>query len=119
MKPDDDDFENDPLWDLLGKTGPVEVSPYFARNVVRAVRLGEENRFPRVHFLSGLLRRWRLAAAGAAALGIAVLAGHVMMQERDTGLFLAQHPGDVEVIQHLDELLTYEDTNVWLDQPAY
>jgi hypothetical protein len=34
--------EDDPkLWDLLGRGQKLEPSPFFARNVVRAVRLGQ------------------------------------------------------------------------------
>ena len=34
--------EDDPkLWDLLGRTQKVEPSPFFARNIIRAVRVGQ------------------------------------------------------------------------------
>ena len=33
-----DDWNHDDLWDLLGKAGPVSVSPFFPRNVLREIR---------------------------------------------------------------------------------
>ena len=34
--------EDDPkLWDLLGRTQKVEPSPFFARHIIRAVRVGQ------------------------------------------------------------------------------
>ena len=35
--------DNDKLWELLGKTRQPAVSPFFARNVLRAVRQEEED----------------------------------------------------------------------------
>ena len=35
-----EDWDRDPLWDLLGKTKPVTVSPFFSRNVLREIRRG-------------------------------------------------------------------------------
>ncbi|PYI88101.1 MAG: hypothetical protein DMF03_11850, partial [Verrucomicrobia bacterium] len=37
--------EDDPkLWDLLGRAQKVEPSPFFARNVVRAIRLRQREK---------------------------------------------------------------------------
>ena len=33
-----EDWDKDALWDLLGKAGPVSVSPFFSRNVLREIR---------------------------------------------------------------------------------
>jgi len=33
-----DDWDRDALWDLLGKAGPVSISPFFSRNVLREIR---------------------------------------------------------------------------------
>ena len=35
-----EDWDKDALWDLLGKAGPVSVSPFFSRNVLREIRRG-------------------------------------------------------------------------------
>jgi len=34
--------ENDPAWDLLGKVSKQEASPMFSRNVLRSIRLEEQ-----------------------------------------------------------------------------
>jgi hypothetical protein len=33
-----DEWKADDLWDLLGHAGPVSVSPFFSRNVLRSLR---------------------------------------------------------------------------------
>lgn len=33
-----EDWEQDDLWELLGKARPVSVSPFFSRNVLREIR---------------------------------------------------------------------------------
>jgi hypothetical protein len=48
--------EDDPkLWELLGRAQKVESAPFFARNVVRAVRLGQSEKPGWIGWLS--LRR--------------------------------------------------------------
>jgi len=45
--------EEDPkLWDLLGRAQKVEPSPFFARNVVRAVRLRQPEKLQWIGWLS-------------------------------------------------------------------
>jgi len=50
--------ENDALWRLLGRSTAVEPSPFFARNVTRAIRNFRPSPLPR-------LPRWIPAAAFA------------------------------------------------------
>ncbi len=131
-----DDFESDPLWDLLGKADqphPAQVSPYFARNVVREIRLSTEKsrQKPQLAQLaqpdrffatfSTLLGRWRALASSVAAAGIiALLYSSVTLNgpEADSltasaGLAQSPYAGDLEVIKNLDELLDID--TVWLD----
>lgn len=56
-----DDFENDALWNLLGRARTVSVSPYFSRRVLRDVRQS-----PAQPFLPPILLRW--LAAGSLAI---------------------------------------------------
>ena len=56
-----EDWDKDALWDLLGKTGPVSVSPFFSRNVLREIR-----RSPARPMVPLFLLRW--LGAGAFAL---------------------------------------------------
>jgi len=56
-----EDWDKDALWDLLGKAGPVSVSPFFSRNVLREIRRGSTR--PMVPLF---LLRW----LGAGALAV-------------------------------------------------
>jgi len=117
--------EGDPLWDLLGRTREVEVSPFFARNVVRAARL-EADRPARG--LSGVLRLlfgWRAMAATAAAFAIALVAATSLSQQSEWnhGAVAAFSQDDriidFDIIKNLDELLAMEEsseeTALWLN----
>lgn len=69
--PNDDSWENDPIWKLLDESPPVTASPRFADDVVRAARLaGQES-----SWWSRLFRPVPLAGfvAAAAACVIAVI----------------------------------------------
>ena len=57
-----EDWDKDALWDLLGKTKPITVSPFFARNVLREIRRGSAR--PMIPLF---LLRW-LGAGALAAL---------------------------------------------------
>lgn len=107
---------DDPLWNLLGNARPVEVSPFFARNVLREARLTQEYT-PSARFVR-LFRRWRLAAISVGALAVVAVNGFVLLHDRDNNA-VAQHPGDVEAISNLDELLAYEPSDIWLDKSVY
>ena len=67
------------LWDLLGKVRTSEPSPFFARNVVRQVRLQTFTRFG----LGELLARWKLIAASGIAAAI-ILAGAALHISRSS-----------------------------------
>ena len=110
---------NDPLWDLLGKASTVKVSPYFARNVLREVRLAEARRqsAPLPGLASVLFKRWRLVLAGCAAICVVAATSTVFFQDHNNTLVLRS--GDVEVICNLDELLASEDSALWLKKTVY
>src|SRR5438046_10346378 len=68
MKREDDQQ----LWDLLGQTKPRQLSPFFARNVVRRIR----ERSARFGWLRSWLSPWRLVpAAGVAVAVVAAILG--------------------------------------------
>jgi hypothetical protein len=111
--------EHDDLWNLLGKARETKVSPYFSRNVLRA--LCEEQQ-EKPHLFSWLFARWKFAAIGAAAL--IIVAGVVIEREArpDPMLVLADQVSaspDYSVISHLDELLDSEQNSVWLEASAF
>lgn len=113
MKREDDQQ----LWDLLGKASEPKLSPFFARNVVRAVR--QRSRA----FES--LRNWfsfRILAptAGVAvALIAAIMAFHhpgIQKPDEITPDVIAQiDPQDYDVVADLDELLVTDESNLWDD----
>ena len=138
--------EQDDLWRLLGHAKAPSVSPYFSRNVLRAIR-EEEQEKPRVRFWL----QWRWLALSATACGLLVAAGlsfhaghrpqgtqvaetesgavvapaadptliHPQPAQADPVAVLAQQVSaspDYQVINHLDELLASEETSVWLDK---
>ena len=112
----------DPLWDLLGRAEPVEVSPLFARNVLREIRLAKTPnstlRQPAFEWVSTLLRRrWRLALTACAVACVVAATSSVLFQDQNTTMAL--RAGDAEVISNLDELLVCESSSLWLKKQAY
>ena len=111
--------EHDALWDLLGKAKPVEVSPFFSRNVVRVIRAEQREKSGAFAFL---FRRRTLLAAGTCAVVIAGLTLLPKPPQPDAVLLLAQEVSaspDYQVISNLDELLDSEASSVWLDTSVY
>jgi len=108
---------DDALWDLLGEARPVEVSQLFSRNVVRQLRIARQHT-DAIPF-GALLTWWRPVLFGAAGLAVVAVNGVLMTHRFDTPS--APHPrvSDAETIEHLDELLAYEPTEVWLDKSVY
>lgn len=106
--------EQDDLWQLLGKARPTVVSPFFSRNVLREIRLTPRKK---EGAFSWLRARWRAASLAAAALALlAVNVGHYWPRPE------TQRPpaeiADYEVINHLDELLAYEQNSIWVDDSS-
>ena len=115
-----EDNEHDDLWRLLGKAKEPRVSPFFDRNVLRAIR---EEASPRraESWAWGRLFGWR--ALSISALGAAVLllsqiqqpahrAGTVPYREMAQQVWASP---DLSVIGNLDELLAVEEDSLWLD----
>jgi hypothetical protein len=124
--------DNDKLWELLGKTRQPSVSPFFSRNILRAVRqeAQEEQDVRSAGLLSRFfnstrtLRRWtwQVAIAGTCVVAVmisvspTVFVRHHHSEAVQTG-FDRQIVGnpDYEVIKHLDELMADEESSLWLD----
>ena len=113
MKREDDQQ----LWDLLGQARPAEVSPFFARNVVRRIR----ERPGHFEWLRGWLRpRILIPATGlAAAVITAMLAIHrpasVNPADKVPDVIAAIDPQDYDVVADLDELMAADESNLWDD----
>jgi anti-sigma factor RsiW len=113
MKREDDQQ----LWDLLGQAAEPELSPFFARNVVRTVRQRSE-RFESLRSW-WYLRRLVPAAGMAAAVIAAVLAiHHPAIQkpvESAPDVIVKIDPQDYDVVADLDELLVTDENSLWDD----
>jgi cytochrome c-type biogenesis protein CcmH/NrfG len=137
--------EQDDLWELLGRAKAPHVSPFFSRNVLRAIRAEEQEKPLALWF------RWRWLTLSASACGMVVAAiiafQHVAAPQISSTAVVAQQSQpleqqlqtqepaqasqpdqvavlaqqvsaspDYQVINHLDELLASEETSVWLDK---
>ncbi len=71
----DFDFAADQkLWDLLEERSPgPEPSPFFSRNVLREIRIEEEQSSPGTSFWKNLLHPSRLVVSGLTALAVVSL----------------------------------------------
>jgi hypothetical protein len=113
MKREDDQQ----LWDLLGRGPEPELSPFFARNVVRKIR-------ERPARLEGL-RRWLTLRklVPATGLAVAVIAAIVAMhqpsprnpRESAPDVVAKIDPQDYDVVADLDELLATDESSLWDD----
>jgi Tfp pilus assembly protein PilN len=112
--------EQDDLWRLLGHAKAPSVSPFFSRNVLRAIR---EEKQEKPSLLAWLNWRWVTLAASVCVLvvasGVALRHPAPQAPQADPVMVLAQQVStspDYQVINHLDELLASEETSVWLDK---
>jgi len=108
------------LWDLLGKAATPEVSPFFARNVLRSVR--EQPRF--LHSIAEWFRFNRLVPAATVAMAVIVMV--FVAHNPDTGLSTAADsdpvakidPQDYEVVADLDDLVASDENALWDDNSS-
>ena len=125
--------ENDPAWDLLKNASKTEVSPFFSRNVLREVRLFEEQKAS--GGIWGTLRA--LVIQRPAFVGIAVVSacvvlafGAVLFQNTteplvntdtvdsqvntiETDLALT---GEIEAVEYLGQLMAVNDLGQLSDE---
>ena len=130
MNDEQRDPQKDPLWQLLGKAKAPEVSPFFARNVVREIRALQSR--PSGAGGAGVLaawirRSWKLVSVGSltAVAAVVITFGTVATHHRapvEAVAAASQTPavnsGDYEVISNLDTLVASENSNVWLDDTS-
>ena len=116
MKREDDEE----LWDLLGRAAEPELSPFFARNVLRQIRQEASG--------SGWVRKsvsWRRLIP-ASGLAIAVLAATIAIRhpvsqkspESEPDVVAKIDPQDYEVVADLDELLAVDQNSLWDENPT-
>jgi len=112
MKREDDQQ----LWDLLGQTTQRQLSPFFARNVVRRIREQPPDRFERLR--SWLTPRKLVPVTGLVVAVIAVvLATHQPATRNQADgapdVIAAIDPQDYDVVADLDELLATDENSLW------
>ena len=115
--------EQDDLWELLGRARPVKVSPFFSRNVLRAIRESAPER--ERGFVDWLRTGWNwLVLSGAAALVLFLAvgmrphtpkAGTVAAAETSTTFDDVVRSPDFAVIANLDALVAMDDNDLWLE----
>lgn len=114
MKREDDEQ----LWDLLGRAAEYNLSPFFARDVLREIR-----QEPRRAQITRVWLSWRrLVPASVAAA--AIVAGILALQHPtkpqiksrgDADVVARIDPNDYEVVADLDDLLAAEEDGLWDD----
>ena len=108
------------LWDLLGKSATPEVSPFFARNVVRQVREQQNERASLLRWLRPRI----LAPAAVFALALTFAGVSVERGLRSRAgdniqdQFAKLDPQDVDVVADLDNLTASDDDSVWDDDDS-
>ncbi len=110
--------EHDDLWRLLGKAKTPAASPFFSRNVLRAIR---EEKQEATGFFAWLRRHWQLGALGTCAVAVAAIVlapGPQRTEAPDPTAVLAEQLSqsiDYQVISNLDELIASEESLAWLE----
>jgi hypothetical protein len=113
--------DDEQLWDLLDRARQPEVSPFFARDIVRKVR---EDESAKAGWTTWLGWRHLVPATGFAALvAAAVVLMHHPRLDRDANPAdadpIAQiDPQDYDVVADLDVLLASEENNLWDDNSS-
>lgn len=108
------------LWDLLGNASQVEPGPMFSRNVIRAVRLDQDEESG---ILAALVNFFRQPAFASVALGITLLAGGLLLLQQEDSDVHSLHSNveptlteEVESISQLGELVAVADPSELSDE---
>jgi hypothetical protein len=116
MEPQDDKQ----LWDILGRVPEPTLSPFFARNVVRKIRQ-EATRFGRARNWFSLRRLVAASAVAIVVVGMAIATHHPISQtasSNDLDVVAKIDPQDYDVVADLDELIAWDENNVWEEKPT-
>ncbi|MFZ4775738.1 MAG: hypothetical protein ACOYM3_10260 [Terrimicrobiaceae bacterium] len=102
-----EDWDHDQLWDLLGNTKPVQVSPFFSRNVLRRIRQASARPLVPVFVL-----RW----LGAGAFALLTAGFFLNLGDASHGQPVIAKSADFteifDVAAGLDTLVAVEDVSV-------
>src|SRR5438067_12557440 len=97
------------LWDLLGHPAEPELSPFFARNIVRQVRQ-DGSRSERMRKWYDLRRVIPASAVAIALMATAIAIYHPVSQkttEREPDVVAIIDPQEYEGVADLDELIAW------------
>ena len=101
-----EDWDQDELWDLLGKARPVSVSPFFSRNVLREIRRNPERpQVPR------LVLRW-LGAGALAVLATGFFLNLVVDADSARPAKSAEFAEVFDAAAGLDKLVAVEEFSI-------
>ncbi len=112
-------IDDEPLWEVLGRARQPQVSPFFARNVLRRIRQGRRW----AAALKSWLKPGELIPASVAAialvLGLALTQNTSVRDQMANGdldpVIAKIDVQDFEVVADLDDLLASDDNNLWDD----
>jgi len=112
----EDNWENDPVWDLLDEAKAPGAGPSFVQNVMREVRLSDEMRLP---WWRQLLAPRPILAGSLAALTVALI---IWVGPEEAGQITAEDPmleeaRDAQALQ-LDALLEEEMLSQAAEDPT-
>ena len=113
--------DDEKLWDLLGQARTPELSPFFARNVVRTVR--EQSGWGRSIGDWFRLNLLVPAATVAVALIVAVFVARVPDRPELAATYESDpvakiDPQDYDVVADLEELLASDENALWDDNSS-
>jgi hypothetical protein len=116
MKREDDEQ----LWDLLGRqTGP-DVSPFFARDVLRRIR-EQPSRLVQLRAWFSWRKLVPVSGLAVAVIAAAVFVHNPSVRQKPTTELDAVakiDPQDYEVVVDLDDLLASDENNLWDDNSS-
>jgi hypothetical protein len=116
MKPQDDKE----LWDVLGRLPEPTVSPFFARNVLRKIRV-QPTHFERVRNWFSVRKVVGASAVAAVAVALALVThypGPRTTPSNESDVVAKIDPQDYDVVADLDELIAWDENSVWEDRPT-
>jgi hypothetical protein len=117
MEPQDDNK----LWDILGRVPEPRLSPFFARNVLRKIR-HEANAFDRRRNWFSVRRLIAASAVAAVVVGMVIATHHPVSRTssaNDSDVVAKIDPQDYDVVADLDELIAWNENNVWEEKPTF
>src|SRR6476660_5181545 len=108
------------LWDILGRVPEPTLSPFFARNVLRKIRQ-DATRLDRARNWFNLRRLVAASAVAIVVVGMAIATHHPVSRTtsaNDLDVVAKIDPQDYDVVADLDELIAWDENNVWEEKPA-